>query len=182
MLVKLLKPPVAGLAMVVIAGLAGVAQAPARASEREELVPDTIVRDLERRTTQVAATGAWVRPMPISGRNTGAYVELENTGPEADALIAVETGAAEVAELHEMTVVDEMMRMRQVERIELPAGETVVLEPGGLHIMLIRLTRPLEEGATIEITLRFASGTEQTLGFLARVPEARQGGRDVTGT
>ena len=64
---------------------------------------------------------------------------------------------------------------------DLPAGETVSLEPGGLHIMLIRLTRPIQEGESIEITLRFAGGAAQTLEFAARAPGTEhQGGGGVS--
>ncbi len=56
-----------------------------------------------------------------------------------------------------------MMEMRQVDQIELPAGETVNLEPGGMHIMLLELPAPLEEGTTVELTLTFETGDPQTV-------------------
>jgi copper(I)-binding protein len=55
------------------------------------------------------------------------------------------------------------MRMRQVERIEVPAAGRVELKPGGLHVMLIGLERPLQEDEVVPITLRFADGSEQTV-------------------
>jgi periplasmic copper chaperone A len=57
----------------------------------------------------------------------------------------------------------DMMEMRQVGQIDLPAGETVSLEPGGLHVMLLELPQPLEEGSTVELTLTFETGDPQTV-------------------
>ena len=63
-----------------------------------------------------------------------------------------------------------MMQMQEVESIEIPAGETVVLEPGGFHIMLLDLKRELTPGETVEVTLTFETAGEQTV--TAEVREA----------
>jgi hypothetical protein len=92
-----------------------------------------------------------------------AYMVIKNTGNEADRLVAGETPAAEVVELHE-SFMDEndVMKMRPVEGgfIEVPAGGEAELRPGGLHIMLIRLAEPLENGQTIPLTLSFEKSGE----------------------
>ena len=71
-------------------------------------------------------------------------------------LVGVASPAAKVAEIHEMAQDGNMMRMRAVDRIVLPAGKAIDLKPGGYHVMLMDLTQPLREGDTIPVTLTFA--------------------------
>lgn len=94
--------------------------------------------------------------MDMGGANSAAYMVIRNTGSEPDKLIAASTDVAKTVELH--TVVEEggMMRMRQVEGgIEIPANGEVVLKPGGFHVMLIGLTRDLNAGDKVQLTLTF---------------------------
>lgn len=94
--------------------------------------------------------------MDMGGANSAAYMVIRNTGSEADKLIAASTDAAKTVELH--TVIEEggMMRMRQVEGgIDIPANGQVELKPGGFHVMLIGLTRDLNAGDKVELTLTF---------------------------
>ncbi|MBV6633972.1 MAG: copper chaperone PCu(A)C [Alphaproteobacteria bacterium] len=84
-----------------------------------------------------------------------AYLEITNEG-EADRLVAATSPRAKKVELHTHELTAGVMRMREVAGgIELPAGETVTLKPGGLHIMLLGLTAPLVEGETFPMTLTF---------------------------
>lgn len=94
--------------------------------------------------------------------NSAAFMKLTNRG-EATALVAADSSVAETVELHTHTNEGGVMRMRKVEQIELPAGETTVLQPGGLHVMLIGLKQPLQEGSHIDLTLEYADGSEQQL-------------------
>ncbi|MCS6938489.1 MAG: copper chaperone PCu(A)C [Roseiflexaceae bacterium] len=94
--------------------------------------------------------------MDMGGANSAAYMVIRNTGNEPDKLIAASTDVAKTVELH--TVVEEggMMRMRQVEGgIDIPAKGEVVLKPGGFHVMLIGLTRDLNAGDKVQLTLTF---------------------------
>lgn len=94
--------------------------------------------------------------MNMGGANSAAYMVIRNTGSEPDKLIAASTDVAKTVELH--TVIEEggMMRMRQVEGgIDVPANGEVVLKPGGFHVMLIGLTRDLNAGDKVELTLTF---------------------------
>jgi hypothetical protein len=96
---------------------------------------------------------AWAR---ASVTATGAaYLTIENTGASDDALVEVRSDVAEKLEIHDMTMENMVMRMRKVDRLALPAGETVRLAPGGLHVMLIRLRAPLAEGDVVPLTLVF---------------------------
>jgi len=94
--------------------------------------------------------------------NSAAFMQLTNHG-EATALVAAASTAAETVELHTHTNEAGVMRMRKVEQIELPTGETTVLQPGGLHVMLIGLKQPLQDGSHIDLTLEYADGSEQQL-------------------
>jgi periplasmic copper chaperone A len=85
-----------------------------------------------------------------------AFMIVKNSGAAADALVAAESPVAARAELHTHIKDGDVMRMRQVSSIDVPAGGTVSLQPGGLHIMLIDLKEPLRQGETFPLTLTFA--------------------------
>ena len=89
----------------------------------------------------------------------GAFLRLHNRG-DADRLIAVQSDVAGSTELHEMKMDGDVMRMRQVEAIDLPRNQSVSLQPGGLHIMLMGLKAPLKEGDKFPLTLRFQNAGE----------------------
>jgi len=97
----------------------------------------------------------FVRLLPPTQPNTAAFMVLENTGERDLALVRAESEASRVVELHEHLMIDGMMRMREVDRIDLPAGTHTELRPGGLHVMLIGLQAPLHQGQQVGITLVF---------------------------
>ena len=82
---------------------------------------------------------------------------------ETPRLVAAATPFARNVELHTHIREGEVMRMRPVRDIPLPAGQTVRLRPGGLHLMLIGLTEPLQQGRAVPLTLRFAEAGEVTV-------------------
>jgi copper(I)-binding protein len=98
---------------------------------------------------------------------------LRNTGTAPDRLLSAATPAARVVELHTHIREGDVMRMRPVADIPVPPGETVRLQPGGLHVMLIGLTRPLERGQQIPLTLRFERGGEVTVMLEVQAAGAR---------
>lgn len=112
----------------------------------------------------------FVRLMPPMQPNTAAFMRLENASLNDRVLVGAVSDVAEAVELHTHSVVDGMMQMRQVQHIDLPAGDTVALQPGGLHIMMIGLKAPLEDGQLVEITLRYDDGTEQSIKAPVRHP------------
>jgi periplasmic copper chaperone A len=98
----------------------------------------------------------WARAVPDVGTPGAAYLILVNGSEVADALLSASSPAAGTVELHETTPdASGMMAMHPVERIDLPAGATVALQPGGYHIMLIDLVAPLVEGELMPLTLTF---------------------------
>lgn len=97
------------------------------------------------------------------GQPTGAgYLKLTNGGA-ADKLLAASADVSGKVELHTMSMEGTVMRMRQVEAIDVPTGKTVALEPGGLHIMFVGLKAPLKVGESFPMKLRFEKAGEVTV-------------------
>jgi copper(I)-binding protein len=97
---------------------------------------------------------AWVRLLPTTQPNTAAYVTLRNLTDTDLHIVAAESPAARVTELHDhVQDAAGVMRMREVEAIVIPAHGEVELKPGGLHVMLIDLVEPLQEGQRVPIAL-----------------------------
>ncbi|MEI4473028.1 copper chaperone PCu(A)C [Frigidibacter sp. MR17.24] len=95
-------------------------------------------------------------PLPPRGAKTAAgYMAIANEGDTPDTLVGIETAIARRAEVHGTQMDGTVAKMQAVPRLEIPAGETVLLEPGGLHVMLMGLTGPLAEGDMIPATLVF---------------------------
>ncbi len=102
----------------------------------------------------------WARPT-VEGQGAGGGFLRIVGGPTADRLLSAQTEVARSVELHTMTMDGNVMRMRQVDAIEVPAGQTVELKPGGLHIMFMGLKAPLKTGSSFALTLRFEKAGEQ---------------------
>jgi copper(I)-binding protein len=100
--------------------------------------------------------GAWARATPPAGKVAGAFVTLVNTGAAPDRLVSAASPVAGRIELHTHIKDGDVMRMREVEGgIPLPPGDTVKLQPGGLHIMLLGLNQGLAAGSSFSLTLTF---------------------------
>ena len=100
---------------------------------------------------QVSVTDPWIRATVPVQKSTGAFMQVRSAAPAR--LVEVRTEFAARAELHEMTMDGQVMRMRRVDGIDLPAGEQVNLATGGYHVMLFGLKRQLKEGESVELTL-----------------------------
>ncbi len=96
----------------------------------------------------------WARPTANGQSVGGGYLKLTSQGG-ADRLVSATTPLAASVELHRMSMDGDVMRMRRVDAIEVPAGQTVELKPGGLHLMLMGLKQPLQLGEKIPLTLQF---------------------------
>lgn len=101
-------------------------------------------------------TAAYSRATLPNAPVGAAYLTITNTGSSDDRLISVASPIAGVAQVHEMKMVNDVMEMNELpDGIAVPAGSTVTLAPGGLHVMLMNLNGPLVEGATVALTLVF---------------------------
>lgn len=93
----------------------------------------------------------------------GGYLSVHNSGKVVDRLIAVQADISAGAEMHEMKMDGNVMRMRELSAIDVPAGQKVELKPGGLHIMFTGLKAPLKAGDKFPVKLRFEKAGEVTV-------------------
>jgi copper(I)-binding protein len=113
----------------------------------------------------------WSRATPPGAPTAGGYMTVENRGREPDRLLGGTTPAAGRVEIHEMTVQDGIMRMRPLsDGLPIPAQGSVVLEPGGYHLMFIALERRLKEGDEVAVTLHFEKAGEVDVVFRVEAP------------
>ena len=128
----------------------------------------------------VKVEGAWARTTVQGQKGTGAFMNI--TAKEGTRLVGVSSPVAGVAEVHEMKMENDIMKMRAVPALDLPAGQTVSLKPGGYHIMLMDLKAALAKDSTVPMTLRFkdAKGVESKLDLVLPVGLAAPGA--VAGT
>jgi len=115
---------------------------------------------------QVEVNGAWARATVPGQTAGGAFMTL--TAKEGARLIGASSAVAGVVEVHEMAMDGNVMRMRAIAALSLPAGRAVELKPGGYHVMLLDLKRPLAVGEKIPLELRF------------ELPDRRQVNQTVT--
>lgn len=108
---------------------------------------------------EITVSNAWVRGTVPGQSATGAYMEIRSS--ERASLVSVASPGAKVAEIHEMAMDGNVMRMRGVPRLDLPAGRAVELKPGGYHVMLMGLARSLKKGEVVPITLTFEGAAKQ---------------------
>ncbi|MXN66014.1 copper chaperone PCu(A)C [Stappia sp. GBMRC 2046] len=101
-------------------------------------------------------SNAWTRATPPRAIAGGGFITITNHGSQDDLLVAASTSVSDRAEIHEMSVVDNVMKMRHVPGgVPVPAGETVELRPGGFHVMFLDLKEPLKQGDTLTVSLTF---------------------------
>lgn len=106
--------------------------------------------------SDIMVTGAYA-PASLTpmAQSAAVYLSLVNHGSEMDVLLAIKTDAAEAAEAHQSLDENGIMKMRALERLEIKPQETVALQPGGTHIMLMGLKQPLLEGQVLSFQLTF---------------------------
>ena len=98
----------------------------------------------------------WARATPKGAASAAAYMTVTNNGKTLDRVNCVSSDASAECQIHSMTMDNGVMVMRPVEGgLEIKPGETVTLKPGGLHVMLVNLKHPLEQGSTVKATLKF---------------------------
>lgn len=103
---------------------------------------------------QVTVSQPWVRATVAQQKATGAFFQLKSVGDSR--LVEVRSAVAGVAEIHEMSMEGGVMRMRPLaDGLALPAGQSVELKPGGYHVMLLALKKPIAAGDAVPLTLVF---------------------------
>ncbi|NRG19700.1 copper chaperone PCu(A)C [Rhizobiales bacterium] len=110
----------------------------------------------EIRIGDLAVSNGWTRATPPRAVAGGGFVTITNNGSEDDLLVSASAAVSGKAELHQMSVVDNIMKMRHLpDGVPIPAGETVELKPGGFHVMFLDLKEPLKKGDTLKVSLTF---------------------------
>ena len=129
----------------------------------------------EVRAGDLVITQGWSRAAGQGGQGAG-FMTIANRGAAADRLVSASSPAAPKLELHTHIRDGDVMRMREVPSIDIPAGQTVTLQPGGLHIMFMGLSQALAQGATVPVTLRFERAGEVTVNLAIQAAGARGAG------
>lgn len=111
----------------------------------------------------IAVEQPWSRATAPSAPNGAAFMTIRNSGHEADRLVSAASRVAERVELHTHRMEDGVMKMRQVEAIDIPAEGEAVLKPGGLHVMMFGLKAPLVQGETFPVKLTFEKAGTRTV-------------------
>jgi copper(I)-binding protein len=107
----------------------------------------------------VKVDNVWARPT-VAGQSGGGGFLTITGGAAGDKLLSASAGVSKAVELHKMEMDGNVMRMRPVDGIDVPAGATVMLQPGGLHIMFIGLNKTLKAGDSFPMTLKFEKAGE----------------------
>ncbi len=102
---------------------------------------------------EISVKDAWIRGMVQGQSATGAFMEL--TGKSNARLVGVTSPATKTVEVHNMKVENGVMKMFPVDGVDLPAGKPVKLAPGGYHVMLMNLQKPLNAGDKVPLQLTF---------------------------
>ncbi len=118
---------------------------------------------------QITVSAPWVRGTVPQQKATGAFMKIESKEPVS--LVSASSPAAGVAEVHEMAMEKDVMKMRPVKKLDVAPGKPIELKPGGYHVMLMDLKQPLKAGETVPITLTFekADKSRQTVDVKAEV-------------
>ena len=103
---------------------------------------------------------AYTRATVPGQQVAGGFMKIENKGNGTDQLVSASSPVASEVQLHEMAMEGNVMKMRQVKDIAVPAGGSVELKPGGLHLMLMNIKAPLAAGESVPVKLKFAKAGE----------------------
>jgi len=128
---------------------------------------------------QVRVADAWVRGTVPGQTTAAAYMKIES--PEPVSLVGASSTAARSTEVHQTVMEGGMMKMLPVAAIEIGPGKPAELKPGGYHVMLVDIVKPLAKGDTVPLRLRFrhADGKTETLAVKATVREPGTTGSDM---
>jgi hypothetical protein len=111
-------------------------------------------------TNAIQIENAYTRATVPGQQVAGGFMKIENKGASVDQLVSASSPAAGEVQLHEMAMDGNVMKMRQVKDIAVPAGGAVELKPGGLHLMFMGIKAPLTAGETVPVKLKFAKAGE----------------------
>jgi periplasmic copper chaperone A len=118
------------------------------------------VQAQEAKVGSIKVDHAYTRATVPGQQVAGGFMKIENKGNGADQLVSASSPVAGEVQLHEMAMEGSVMKMRQVKDIPVPAGGSVELKPGGLHLMFMNIKAPLAAGESVPVKLKFAKAGE----------------------
>ena len=112
---------------------------------------------------EITVENARIKAVPSASQNTGGFMVLKNSSTKDVSLVKAESDISNSVELHTMMMVDGVMKMRPVEKIEIKANSSVELQPGSFHVMFIGPKAPLKVEEKKNLTLTFSNGQKENL-------------------
>ncbi|HJV52559.1 MAG TPA: copper chaperone PCu(A)C [Noviherbaspirillum sp.] len=128
---------------------------------------------------QITVTNPWVRATVPHQKATGAFMQI--TAVQGARLVDARSPAAGSVEIHEMSLQENVMKMRAIPSLELPAGKQVELKPGGYHLMFFDLKQPIKEGDVVPVTLIVEGKDKRREAVELQVPARAMHGAPATG-
>ena len=122
--------------------------------------------------SHIVVQNPWARASAAMSGNGAAFMTITNDGTAPDRLVSAASPVCEMAELHTHLMEGGVMKMRQIDGVDVDPGTPTVLQPGGLHIMLMQLKTPLKEGGSFPVTLTFAKAGAVTVDVKVLSPGA----------
>ncbi len=120
-------------------------------------------------TTQTLTfSDAWVRSSVPGQVNGAGYIQIQNKGPQPERLLSASSNAAAMVELHTVITDNGVAKMREIKGLDIPAGQTVNMAPGGEHVMFLQIKEPFKEGSVIPVTLKFEKAGDVNVDFVAK--------------
>ena len=116
----------------------------------------------------------WTRATPPGAKVAAGYLEIRNSGRQPDRLIGASTPAAERVEVHVLIREGDVLRMREVKSLDVPARERLVLRPSGSHLMIVGLERPFVKGERVLLTLHFEKAGELQIELEVQALDSRK--------
>ena len=111
----------------------------------------------------------YARATPAGATTAAAFMVIRNDAKADDTLVSAVSPSAKIVQIHEMTMVGGIMRMREVQGgLKVPASGTVSLRPGGYHIMLIGVVRPMQKGQSFSLSLHFKNAGDVSVSVPVR--------------
>lgn len=127
----------------------------------------------EAKKAGISIENQWVREVPPTQKMSAAYMTLVNNYDEDKVLVTTKNDASNITELHKMVMDGDVMKMDKIDSIIVPAHSSFELKPGGLHIMLIDLTKELKSGDTVNFELEFESGEKVSATAEVKKPKSQ---------
>lgn len=134
----------------------------------------SVVAGFAQAESLLSVKAGWVRWVPPVSHNSAAYFTIENKGEKPVDLLAIDSAVAANVELHTVEKDGDVMAMKKLDKVTIPAGESVEFKPGGNHVMLIGLKQPLQKTQSVDMTLKFSNS--ESLSSSLPVTDGDEGG------